>query len=258
MKHIVNIELVRECSNFDCPCWGKTCTQTGNVRYMNEDTLKKVLSLMEDVDLENNLVLCYGLGESVEHPKLNKMLSMVKEAKGCKVQINTDPHALINTKSPMRELTSQIDRLVVGYKLNSGFLSKEVVTSIQSETLVHVFILPSVGKDNLQEIDAYIGETINLREGQTYRIAPMWSAPFEEGLPENRGLFNVEDDLDIEVWNPIMGFRAEEFPRLYFTYEGEIKRCFFDDTVYSSIEETHDKSPCLACTIRRPIYVIET
>jgi len=264
-EFLVNLELVRGCRNTGCPCFGTTCPQDGSVYEMSEETLRDLLSPaspLSSIGLHDSSLYLYGLGETLEHSRLQKMAGIIKQWKPhLKTIVNSDGHYFANkTPQVIEEKTTPVDHLVVCYKRNRGFLNKEAIAALRPKTCVHLFLDKQINEDNLLEIDEYIDLIMQLRPDDGFRLAQMWESRFEAGVPdedlERDDFFN-----NIQTVPLIESGSGEESPapqRVYITYQGSYRTCLFSPEDHNDLLQALEHSNCPNCRLKGAFYVIDT
>ena len=262
---LVNLELVRGCRNKGCSCFGTTCPQDGSVYEMSEQTLRSLLlpaSPLSNVRLHDNSIYLYGLGETLEHSRLQKMVEIIKEWKpDLKTTVNSDGHYFANkTPRTIEEKTSVIEHLVISYKHNKGFLNRETIAALRPKACVHLFLDKQINEDKLLEIDDYIDRIMQLRPDDGFRLAQMWESKFEGGVP-NEDL-ERDDFFDNIQTVPLTKSGSSEEPRapqrVYITYQGSYRTCLFSPDDHNDLIRALENSSCPNCRLKGAFYVIDT
>ena len=265
MKSLVNLEIVRGCKNVGCSCFGTTCPQDGGISYMSEITLSKLLERngqLSQVELHDNAIYLYGLGETLEHPNLAKMIGMVRGWRNPQIIVNSDGHYFEGkTPSIVSEKTAGIDHLVICHKENRGFLTDENISALSPKVCVHLFLLKKATNEKLIEIDSYIDKIMNKRPDDGFRLAQMWESSFENGLPDESRpaqtfLFGVES---LPLTKSGEGDEPRAPRRVYVTYQGMFRTCLFAENTdeYRHISDVLETTKCQSCRLSGEIYALD-
>jgi hypothetical protein len=220
----VNIEIVKGCANTDCLSWNTTCQHFGPIKRMPIYVLEVILRELSKYDISN--IALYGRGDALEHNDINQCFALVKSIlPAVTTFLNVDGHSMKKHEIPL------CDYLNVCHKEEITHPPFSSISHIPKVT--HSFLVRKITHKLLDEIDEYIGETIQLNNKNLYAIGSLWNIEF--GIMPPIGTFTPlesEDGIEITIpQNPL------KYPRrkVYIDINGIVRKCLFSDKKYKDI-----------------------
>lgn len=245
----VNLEILKGCRNYDCPCWNTTCSQSGNIVEMHHGLIEDTLEELSQIGIDN--IALYGLGESLFHSDLAKVVETTKHIlPNVPIHLNTDSHMM-----SMDVQIPPIDYFNICHK--DGIHYSPFLNYSNAKKITHIFIVRTITWSLLENIDRYIGDTISLHPYQHYMIGSIWDCEF--GSTPQIGTFKplpVEDGIPVQNSFPQKPVKR----KLYIDVNGIVRKCMFSTTIYDSASKlisNYDRSECESCGMGAYKYIID-